>query len=238
MKENSLNQTSQRREFLGTLATGAAAIGLASLPSLGLANASTPAIESPSPGGEDWTKAEEVFKKINGKNRAVFDVTKAHGVYPFAWPRIFLVTNEKTGSPEKDSSVVVILRAYAIAYALEDRLWSKYNFGDTLHMEDPFNKDVKPQKNPFSNMAPFPFPGLGPVKIGIQDLQASGVQFVVCDMALSVYSAAIAGGMNLDPAEVRKDWVSGLLKGITVVPSGVWAIGRAQQKQCAYIFAS
>jgi hypothetical protein len=43
--------------------------------------------------------------------------------------------------------------------------------------------------------------------------------------------------MKLDPAEVRKDWVSGVLPGIQLVPSGVWALGRAQEKQCGYIFA-
>ena len=54
------------------------------------------------------------------------------------------------------------------------------------------------------------------------------------DMALTVYSAALA--QNMDPAEVKKDFVSGLLPNIQVVPSGVWALGRAQEKKCAYIF--
>jgi intracellular sulfur oxidation DsrE/DsrF family protein len=36
---------------------------------------------------------------------------------------------------------------------------------------------------------------------------------------------------------VKKDWESGLLPGVTVVPSGVWALGRAQENKCAYCFA-
>ena len=43
--------------------------------------------------------------------------------------------------------------------------------------------------------------------------------------------------MNLKAEDVKKEWVSGLLPGIQVVPSGVWAIGRAQEKGCAYCFA-
>jgi intracellular sulfur oxidation DsrE/DsrF family protein len=43
--------------------------------------------------------------------------------------------------------------------------------------------------------------------------------------------------MNLDAAEVRKEWMAGLLPGIQVVPSGVWAVGRAQEHGCAYCFA-
>jgi intracellular sulfur oxidation DsrE/DsrF family protein len=61
--------------------------------------------------------------------------------------------------------------------------------------------------------------------------------FCVCEAAISVYSASIAAGMKADAAEVRKDWVAGLLPGIQPVPSGVWALGRAQQKGCGYIFA-
>jgi len=80
-------------------------------------------------------------------------------------------------------------------------------------------------------------PGFGEVAIGINQLQNSGVQFCVCEAALTVYSAIIAEGINKEPAEVRKDWVAGLLPGIQPVPSGVWALGRAQEKQCAYIFA-
>ena len=73
--------------------------------------------------------------------------------------------------------------------------------------------------------------------IGIDQLQASGAMFCVCDIAFTVYSAAVAKGMNLNADDVRKDWVSGRLPGIQPVPSGVWALGRAQEKQCAYIFA-
>jgi intracellular sulfur oxidation DsrE/DsrF family protein len=46
-----------------------------------------------------------------------------------------------------------------------------------------------------------------------------------------------AQAMSLSPEEVKKEWVAGLLPGIQIVPSGVWAIGRAQEKGCAYCFA-
>jgi intracellular sulfur oxidation DsrE/DsrF family protein len=47
----------------------------------------------------------------------------------------------------------------------------------------------------------------------------------------------VAEQMKLDAAEVQKDWLAGVLPGIQVVPSGVWAIGRAQEHGCAYCFA-
>ena len=230
MKSNSIDNNG-RRQFLGKLAGGAAAIGLTSVisPLSGFAKSNF----SNSPGDPDqW------FDQIKGKHRIVFDVPHPNEIFPFAWPRIFLVTNAATGTPEKDSSIVVVLRHTAIPYAMEDRLWSKYNFGETFKAEDP--KTKKPStRNPFwkPKQGDFNIPGVGVVPIGINELQDSGVMFCVCDMALTVYSGVVAKSLNLDPVEVKKDWVSGLLPGIQVVPAGIWAINRAQEHGCSYCFA-
>ncbi len=83
----------------------------------------------------------------------------------------------------------------------------------------------------------FKLPGFGNVDIGINELQASGVMFAVCEAAISVYSTVVADKMKMDADAVKKDWMSGLLPGIQPVPSGVWALGRAQENGCGYIFA-
>jgi len=57
--------------------------------------------------------------------------------------------------------------------------------------------------------------------------------FGVCDMAMTLYSAVAAGGG--DAAAVKKEFVANLLPGFQLLPSGVWALGRAQEKKCAYI---
>jgi intracellular sulfur oxidation DsrE/DsrF family protein len=72
---------------------------------------------------------------------------------------------------------------------------------------------------------------------GIKALQARGVMLCVCDMALTVNSVMTAKAMNANADDIKKEWVSGLLPGIQIVPSGVWAVGRAQEKGCAYCFA-
>ena len=43
--------------------------------------------------------------------------------------------------------------------------------------------------------------------------------------------------LNISPAEVKKDWVAGVLPGIQLVPSGVLAVNRAQEHGCTYCFA-
>ena len=87
------------------------------------------------------------------------------------------------------------------------------------------------------NQGHFNIPGIGEVLIGVNQLQESGVQFCVCAAAINVYSAATAQAMNLKHEDVKKDFTNAILPGIQPVPSGVWALGRAQEKRCGYIFA-
>jgi intracellular sulfur oxidation DsrE/DsrF family protein len=61
--------------------------------------------------------------------------------------------------------------------------------------------------------------------------------FAVCNAAMTVYSAALAQGMNKKPEDILNEWKAGLLPGVQIVPSGVWAVGRAQEHGCAYCFA-
>jgi intracellular sulfur oxidation DsrE/DsrF family protein len=181
---------------------------------------------------------DEIFKKLNGRHRIVFDATRPHEIMPVIWPKVFLLTNEMTGTPVKDQNVVVILRHDAIPYAFEDRLWQKYNFASMFKVDDPRTK--KPAEvNPFWKPKPddYKVPGFGAVPIGINDLQESGVIFCVCNAAMTVYSAAAASAMSLQANDVLNEWKAGVLPGIHIVPSGVWAVGRAQEAKCAYCFA-
>lgn len=233
MQDKDLQHTS-RRNFLGALAAGTATFSISTLASPLTAGAKT--MEEKLRTADD---PEAWLQKLNGKHKMVFDVTQPHGIFPFAWPRVFLMTNTMTGTPEKENNVVIVLRHDAIPYAMENRLWEKYNFGEVFKVTDPAT-NTSSHRNPFwqPKAGDFKVPGLGQVAIGINELQQSGAIFVVCDAALTVYSAAVAQKMGKDAAEVKKDWVSGLLPGITVVPSGVWALGRAQEKGCGYCFAS
>jgi len=194
MENNPLrNAAHGRRGFLGRLVTGAAALSMAGLASP-LALSARNTINNAQADGDDW------FNKIKGKHRMIFDATGPKDVLPFAWPRVFLLTNAGTGSPEKDCGVVVVLRHDAIPFALEDRLWEKYKFGEVFKVQDPLTK-APAVRNPFwkPKTGDFKVPGIGVVAIGINELQDSGVMFCACDVALTVYSAVLAGGSNADP---------------------------------------
>jgi intracellular sulfur oxidation DsrE/DsrF family protein len=241
MEKNDESLKTPRREFLGALATSAVAMSIATLatPLQAIAK-SNPLPENGIDDADAW------FNKLKGKHKIVFDATRPHEVFPFAWPAVFMMTNEATGTMAKDQGIVVVLRHSAIAYAFEDRLWAKYNFGEVFKAGEigpafkaADNKTAVSKRNPFwkPKEGDFQLPGVGNVAIGINDLQQKGVMFCVCYAAITVYSAAIAQGMNMKAEDVKKDWMNGLLPGIQVVPSGVWAVGRAQEHGCAYCFA-
>jgi hypothetical protein len=229
MSNQDPNQNNPRREFLGSIALGAAA---------GIATMANPLQVFAGEKKPDVSEADKWFSKLGGTHRIAYDVPHPHGIFPFAWPRVFLLTNQATGSGEKDCGVIVVLRHDAICYAFEDRLWEKYKFGE--HFKAPVPMTETPAtKNPFWKPAEgsFKIPGFGVVQLGINELQASGVMFCVCDAAITVNSAVVAGKMGKPADEVRKDWMDGLLPDIQPVPSGVWALGRAQEHKCGYIFA-
>jgi len=233
MKEKTQKHVPARREFLTAVAAGAAALGLASLPK---AVQSAPLLNENMV--TDENNPDEWFKQIKGKHRIVFDATQPHEIFPFAWPKVFLMTNEATGTMPKDISVVVVLRHSAIGYAMEDKLWEKYKLGELFHANDPKTSKAS-TRNPFWQPKPddFVIPGIGAVTLGINDLQKDGVMFCYCQAAFAVYSAVAADMMKMNVEDVRKEWLAGMLPGIQPVPSGVWALGRAQEHGCGYIFA-
>ncbi len=229
MNEQDQKSTTNRRDFLGTLAMGAGALTMATLafPAQLAAHSKHFSISSEDP--EEW------LNKIKGKHRIVFDATHPDGIMPLAWPRVYLMTNQQSGADVNDCTAVVILRHEAIPYALNDSVWEKYKLGDATKINDP-KTNAPAVRNIFSNPADgdFSIPGVGNVKIGINELMNDGVLFGVCSVAILVNSHVIAQTMNLDPDTVHKDMLAGVLPGIQLLPSGVWGVGRAQEHNCNY----
>ena len=77
-----------------------------------------------------------------------------------------------------------------------------------------------------------PIPGMG-----TDELLAKGVLIGVCNIALTFNSMKFATQMGMQAEAIKKEWVANLLPGVLVVPSGVIAINRSQEKGCAYCFA-
>ncbi|HLT81766.1 MAG TPA: twin-arginine translocation signal domain-containing protein [Cyclobacteriaceae bacterium] len=219
VKENS------RRDFLGKVVAGTAA---------GLTTLSAPLISRASIVTGTSGEADAWFKKAKGAHRIVYDAPEPHNGWAFIWSWVFYVTSNNSGTPDSDMTAMVVLRHNAIPFALKDSLWEKYKLGEMFGVTDNTTK-APALRNPYYDPreGDFPFPGID----GMKRLQERGAMFCICDMALTVYSQVAAQPRGLNPEEVKKDWVSGLQPGVQVVPSGVWAIGRAQEHGFAYCYA-
>jgi intracellular sulfur oxidation DsrE/DsrF family protein len=170
------------------------------------------------------------LNRITGRHKMVFDAPEVNSGMPVVWPRVWLNGNaENYGTTDQQNSGVVILRHAAIPLAMVDALWAKYNLGQVFEIKE---GDAPATRNIFAKTLPLPLPGTG-----VEQLLAKGVMFGVCNVALTIYSGAVAQKMGLDAATVKADWVAGLIPGCQVVPSGVLAVARTQEKGCGYCFA-
>ncbi len=220
--------TTHRRGFLGTLAAAAAA-GLASLTPLRAAAEPASRRHEPLSGAAD-PAFEAWLNRITGKHKMVFDAPELNGGMAVVWPRVWLNgNNDNYGTTDAENSAVVVLRHAAIPLAMQDALWAKYKFGEMFDIRD---GDLPATRNTFAKPLPLPLPGTG-----VEQLLAKGVLFGVCNVALTIYSGAAAQRMGMDAAAVKQEWVAGLIAGVQVVPSGVLAVSRAQEKGCGYCFA-
>ena len=215
-----------RRKFLGNLAAGATVTGLAAFP--GCLEATTPISAALLADSDEW------FNGIKGSHKIVYDAPEPHHAYPIIWTWAYYLTNNQTGTEDNDMTGMCVLRHNAIPFAMQDSLWEKYKFGDVFSITDNIS-NAPALRNPYyePQEGDYPMPGID----GIKALQARGAMFCVCDLAITVYSSAIAKNMDLDPDEVKAEWVAGVHPGIQIVPSGVWALGRAQEHGCGYIYA-
>ena len=222
--------TTHRRGFLGKLAAASAAVGLGRL--------SVPAVASGAILRKGASAADPQFAawlgKITGKHKIVFDIPEPNGGFGLAWARVYLnTTNDTYATKDAENSVVVVLRHGGIPLGMQSPMWAKYKFGEFFKINDGAT-NAPATGNPFAQPKPgtLPIPGMG-----VDELIGAGVLVGICGVALTVFSGIFAKTMYLQADAVRKDWVANLLPGVVVVPSGVVAVGGAQEHGCAYCFA-
>ena len=196
---------------------GATVLGLAGLASAASrAEAATPVAGD----GPDWPG------KLKGRHRQVVDAYTVNDGRPLAFASTFLLTDAAPSS----ATSVVILRAQALPVALDSAIWEKYKIGESLKIIDPEIKAAA-VKNPFLN----PKPGvLLTDDMAIDRLLGKGVVFGACNIALHGLSKQLASNAGVSADDAAKEWAANLVSGITLLPSGVWGVNRAQEAGCTY----
>lgn len=224
MKTTEINS---RRKFLGAVALGATASTISLL-------ANPLYAKLPQFDEAKLSETDDWFKGIKGKYRIVYDGSTPHGGLPVLWNFAFYATNNATGASDDNITAMTVFRHKAIPFAFSSDMWKKYKLGEFFNITDNYTSNSATH-NLYNEPRDkdFPVPGVD----GIKRLTERGAMFCVCDLAMKVYSGFIAEKYGFDASEVYSDWSNNLLPGIIKVPSGVWALGRAQDHGCGYIFA-
>jgi intracellular sulfur oxidation DsrE/DsrF family protein len=217
---------SPRRTFLGTLAGGAVALGAAPI----LASCAAPATQAAAAPADE----EPWIKPLTGKHKQVFDAPATNEGFPLIFAMTYLDTMTKTYDLKAgEASAIVIARHFGFALGMKDEIWAKYHLGEMVKVNDPATK--KPStRNIYFNAKPG---DMMMTDASAEKMIARGVVIGVCNIALLKISEMLAGQMKLKPEDTYNEFKAGVIPGAHIVPSGVLAVGRAQEKGCSYCFA-
>ena len=225
--------TTNRREFIGHMTTGAAAFGAFPLThellSLGAA--------TPAPAADGWDLSWQ--GRVKGKYRAIFDVPEIESGYG-VWRASIYVNQYRDvlGAKENQITPVLVLRHNAIVLAMSQAYWDKYGIGKAHNVMHPATGQPTDRN-----------PALLSSKRGEQPEQfdafaldqyiARGRIALACNLAFQLdVLPTIMAADKVDEAEARKRGLAMMVPGVVLQPSGVFAALRAQEVGCAYLRAS
>ena len=229
-------KSNSRRNFIGSLTTGAMVAGLSLIPNPIQAEINTEKFDfKPGDLGAGGHELDNVLKKLGQKAHPVaYDISQANA-WGLIWSNVYYLTNEATGTAAADLGILNVFRHHGMLFGLNDATISKYKLGEFFGHNDPIT-NAPMIRNPYYEPEDgvFPLPGLA----GIKGLQENGTIFCICDMARKVYAQFVAQKVGSTTEEVYNDFVAGTLPGVEAAPSGVWVLGRLAENKIAYIDAS
>jgi hypothetical protein len=227
------DNASPRRSFIAGLgaAAVAAGVGVASAD----AQTSTPrtggAFTAARHADDDW------MDKLTGKHRMVIDAVTPHG----AGEAILFANNLYEGNKNaygvdtKDTAIIIVMRHFATPFAFTDAVWNKYGkpMGEMLEFKDPKTKEA-----PSTNLYNVSGYGLALPNLGntIDGVLKRGAVFAVCEMATKFAIGALAGP-NGDAKAMFGEFSANMYPGSHMVPAGVIAVNRAQERGYTLIYA-
>jgi hypothetical protein len=206
-----LNDPTPRRSFFSRIAA------IAALGASGLSSTIVRAEEAAGSDGPDWPG------KLTGRHKQVTDAIDIRNGAMLNYTLNFLI-------PNTSATGVIIFRAQALPLAMGDAIWAKYKIGEELKIMDPETK-APAVKNPWFR----PKAGvLNNDEASIDRLLAKGVIMGACNVALHGTSKRLAHVAGVSAEEAAQEWIAGAIPGVTVIPSGVWGVNRAQEAGCTY----
>ena len=240
-----------RRGFLGrlTAAGAAAALSLRGGPLAALAPASPRSDEPlpPLPPG-DWDM--RWVEQLHGNRRQLFDAPALADGIPLhqvsAWMQGY---TDVYGTSDSDVQPVLVIRHFAIPMALDDAAWDRWQLGQVMAglvankqpVKDPASGEPA-RRNPYLNANVRPGDRFASMYVwptgGLDSLIRRGAIVLGCDLALQyIASNVVVPAEKIDAAAAHTMLKSHVLPGVFVMPSGIFAVGRAEEAGCQYIYA-
>ena len=215
------NSHPRRRDFLGQLGAAAAALCARPIRSDGH---HVPGPDSP------WDLSW-VDRLADVPYRVVFDATDVADGFALDLAVMFLDQyHEVYGTRDDQARAVIVMRQLGTPLALGDALWDRYAIGEEIKLRDPATHQPA-RRNPFLRAAAGASPEAAKPKL--EALRARGTILLLCNIAANNWASRHATLTHRDVEEVRAEVRNGLAPGVILVPSGVFALIRAQNAGCA-----
>jgi intracellular sulfur oxidation DsrE/DsrF family protein len=246
MNGRRLQSSMARRSFLVRLGAG---VGV-----LGATLVGSPAKAGRAPGKAPWRPTrhaqDDWLDEIPGQHRVVFDTTMPEGLgLAIQFARNYFVANHDAyGLQDSDLAVVIVVRHRSTPFAFDDAMWAKYGkqFSDQAAFTDP--KLGEPFRNRVDLLLDHIFthvslqnvyaaPGDGTGTAGrMEALINKGVHFAVCGTSARSVCGIIARATGGKPGAIFNEIRANLIPNARMVPAGIVAVNRAQERGYSYVF--
>ena len=176
--------------------------------------------------------------RVKGKYRAVFDVPEIDsgcgGWRASLWGKQYMDVLKVAPT---DMTPVLVLRHHGIALAMQQAFWDKYDIAKSNQVTHPVTQQGT-DRNPAllsskRGEVPADFD-----EVALDRYIARGGITLACNLALDDMIELVTKKDGGSPDAARKTALAGLVPGVLLQPSGVFAALHAQDVGCKYLRAS
>jgi len=178
---------------------------------------------------DDWLEASP------GEHRFVFDTTTPDGIalaFQFAG-NYFTANADAYGLKESDLAVLIVARHKSTTFGYNDAMWAKYGkqFSEQAEFTDPNTKQA-PTVNVYTTVGEVSGQGGR-----LTALMKKGVHVAVCQTSSRGTATRIAKATGAEVDTIMKEMAANLIPNARLVPAGIVAVNRAQERGYSFVYA-
>lgn len=195
-----------------------------------------PENSKPSSGAQDaW-----LDDKPHALHRILFDTTSSAGLgQALAFADVYFDVNKASyGVDANDLAVLIVMHHFSTPFGFDDAIWSKYGkpLSDKKYKQDLTDPRTRraPTINVYNSKA---IDSLTNGGITLDSLSERGARFAVCDTAAHGIANLLSKLTHQSAAAIYAELTAHLIRNAVLVPAGITAINRAQERGYSYSVA-